>query len=116
MARIDAHDRLLADPFAVAVGIDRRGRIVFAVRVGGATAEDLVAADVEDRRADFGGRQRDVLRAEAVDANRLFRVAGAAVHVRPGGGMDDHVRLRLFDEGARRLKIGDVEFRRHRRR
>jgi hypothetical protein len=49
-----------------------------------------------------------MLRAETVDDNRLFRVAGAAVYIRPGGWMNDDfgpVRVHKLVSG---IVIGNI--------
>ena len=105
------HDRLLADVFAVAIGVRRGGRVIFGIGAPVVAGENLVAADVDDCRADVRRCDGDIARAETVDADRLVGFVRAAINIRPGGGVDDEIGFHARDECLCCLPIGDVEFR-----
>ena len=60
--------------------------------VGAAPVEDLVGGDDDQGRAAAGAGLGHLARGDAVAAHGQIRVAGAAVDVRPGGGVDHRVR------------------------
>ncbi len=100
---------LLADQLGAPVGVDRAGRGVLGVRLRGVAGQHVVGGDVEQARTGGGAGLREDAYGCAVDGRCGFLGGLGAVHVRPGGAVDDH--RDVLDGGADRGRVGDVEVR-----
>ena len=74
VARIHLLYRALAVPFAVTVSVDWIGSIVFGVSAIQLPVKDFIGADVENGNAALRRDRRQIPRADAIDAQSLFRV------------------------------------------
>ena len=101
-----AHD-LLARGLAPRVDAGRVDRVPLPVEIAAAAVENLVGADVEQRRARLRRGQRDVLRAHRVDAKGQVGVGLAAIHVGVRRGVYDQIGPEAGDAVADRRR-GDV--------
>ncbi len=102
-----AHDpgplagRRLAVELRAAVGAERMGRVGLEVGLALGAVEDVVAREVDERRAERG----DVLRPADVRRRRTLRVVLGAVDVGPGGGVQDELEPWPIRLGRRRADV-----------
>ena len=103
----EALARLLAPP----VDAQRVDRVELVVRPARSAVEDVVAGQVDHRRAGQVARARHRPGARGVDRHRGLRVGLAGVDLGERGAVDDHIGQDVADRRDHRRLLGDVQLR-----
>ena len=106
--RGDGGDRLFAGELAVAVGVDRTGRIVFFVGAVLAAVEYVVGRVMQQQGAAAPGLLREQPRRDGVDPLGQLGLGLGAINRRVGGGIDDHVGAQRGHCAAQGLGVGKI--------
>ena len=108
MPRARAAHRELALELAAAVGVERRGNIILAPRLGAGTIEDIVGRVVDDARVDRARRIGH--RAHGLGVHRTGRreVDLRAVDEVVARRVEDDLRAHARDERAHRVRRAEI--------
>ena len=101
---------LLALPLAVAIDIDRIGRIIFFIRVAGLAVKDIIGGNVDEGKMMSAARYRKVFRATTVDGKGELGLRFCFVDGGIGGAVDHQSRLVIPKRGINLGCAGDIDF------
>ena len=90
------------------IGLDVRARPACVVERGD-TVEHIVGRNVQQRRADLGGRPREVAGAVGVDRVGLGLLGLGTVDIGPGGAVDGGLGPLAREERVHGRQVGDVQ-------
>ena len=102
-------DRFFAGELGAPVSARRSGRIVFSIRAIERAVEHVVGREMQQGNAELGRGFGHMPRPFAVETGCDCLLRLSFVHRRIGGGVDDHVRPRLFEPGKYGVAVGEVE-------